>query len=214
MIVVVGSPSAEVVEDASVAAGGVGARIAIAAARAGAPVQVVGRVGEDPDGDGVLLDLARHGVGHVAVLRDAGRPTRRVVVPPLADILDDAAGGSGDTAAHDEPTLDAADLELALSYLTEYAVIVVAESLGQAAMRVVADAAAWGSAALVVVVGVPDELSSVPESATVFEPPADGNPDGAFATIVGAYAAALDRGEDPRTAFDAATAAVGSTAAD
>ena len=41
----------------------------------------------------------------------------------------------------------------------------------------------------------------------------DADPDGAFAAMVGTYAAGLDRGEHPRDAFGAASAAVGSTVA-
>jgi hypothetical protein len=54
----------------------------------------------------------------------------------------------------------------------------------------------------------------VPDDATVFEAPTDGDPEGAFAAMVGAYAAGLDRGEDAKAAFDAASLAVGSNAAD
>jgi hypothetical protein len=46
----------------------------------------------------------------------------------------------------------------------------------------------------------------------VIDAPDDGDPDGSFATMVGAYAAGLDRGDDPKAAFDAAAASVGSTA--
>src|SRR3954454_19508280 len=89
MVVVVGVP----VWRAGEARGpdGMAARIAIAAATAGASVELVGRVGDDPTGDALVVGLAQAGVGHVAVLRDSGRETP-VVVPP------DAAG---DMAADD-----------------------------------------------------------------------------------------------------------------
>lgn len=216
MIVVVGSPRALVQAVGPVTAAGLASGIAVAAAAGGAAVQFVGKVGEDTSGEGVLLDLARRGVGHVAVLRDVGRPTPETLGTRTEDGLDDAgaaaAGPARDGATDDTLTLDAADVELALRYLPEYAVIVVAERLDPAAMRVVADAAGWNAAALVVV-GRSEDLAGLPDDATVLAPP-DGDPDGAFAAMVGTYAAALDRGDDPRAAFAAATAAVGSNPVD
>jgi ribokinase len=210
VIIVVGSPLARVVAVGQVESGGLGAEIAAAAAGAGATVQVVGRVGDDPAGDSALLDLARRRVGHVAVLRDPGRETGYLML---------AADDAGMDAENEVPklndgrsALEPADLQLALSYLPEYRVIVVAEPLEADAMRVVVDAAAWSGAALVVV-GGPAADAPLPDDATVFEPPDDGDPEGAFAAMVGAYAAGLDRGNDPRTAFEAASASVGSTAA-
>ena len=206
MIVVIGSPRAREDSGRAVAAG-IPAAIGVAAAAAGAEVQVVGRVGEDPAGDGVLLDLARRGVRHVAVLRDAVRATDEV--PAMTDDVDESAPA----VASEVSTLDGPDVQLALSYLPEYRVIVVAEPLDVAAMRVIVDAASWSGAALVVV-GRPATADDLPADVTIFDPPDDGDPDGAFAAMVGTYAAGLDRGEDPRLAFDAAAAAVGSTAAD
>lgn len=212
MIVVVGSPRALREPDAgSVAAVGLASEVALVAVRDGARVQLIGRVGEDAAGEAVLLDLAQRGVGHVAVLRDAGRPTPEIAGDAFDEVADEAVD-SVDDRSELVPTLDAADLELALSYLPEYGVIVVAEQLPAAALRVVADAARWAGAALVVV-GPPDEVAGLPEDATAFAPPA-GDDTGAFAEMVGMYAAGLDRGEDPRSAFDAATAAVGSSATD
>jgi pfkB family carbohydrate kinase len=209
MIVVIGSPRARSTQQIVTAAGRP-STVAVAAARGGAVVQVVGRVGEDPAGDAVLLDLARQGVAHVAVLRDAARATTVEPTAPAAETLaDDAPATPGDPPAN----LDAADIQLALSYLPEYRVIVVAEPLDQAAMGVVADAIGWSGAALVVV-GRPPTSDRLPEDVTIFDPPDDGDPDGAFAAMVGTYAAGLDRGDDPRLAFEAAAAAVGSTAAE
>jgi len=88
-----------------------------------------------------------------------------------------------------------------------------ASTLDPAAIRVVAEAAGWSGAALVVV-GRPATPDGLPANVTIFDPPDDGDPDGAFAAMVGAYAAGLDRGDDPRDAFTAASAAVGSTAAE
>jgi hypothetical protein len=157
-----------------VLAGGPAAAAALAAAAAGSTVQLVARVVDDPDGDAMLLHLAGAGVSHVATLRQ----------PPTADA----------------PVLDAADLDLALRYLPDVAVLVLA-SPDPGLTSVAADAAAWNHAALVVLLPhgapVPDGL---PADATVLGSPADDS-DGAFGSLVGAYAAALDHGLDPATAF-------------
>jgi len=211
VIVVVGNPVARAAVDGPALAAGLPVRVAIAAVAAGATAQIVGRVGEDPAGEAALLDLARHGVGHAAILRDPSRPTPVLAAPGDDDALD--ADGSSLEApfAAGASTLDAADLKLAFDYLPEYSVIVVAEPLAPATLAIAVGAAAWSGSALVVVGS--GGLEGLPENATVFEPPADGDPDGAFAAMVGAYAAGLDRGEDPRAAFDAASQAVGSNAA-
>lgn len=214
MIVVVGDPR-WAQSDSGPAVAGAPARIAIAAREAGGMVQIVGKAGLDEAAEIVLLGLAARGVGHVAVLRDPAGTTR---MEPAASDPDSAADGIADegSAISDAMTgtsLDAADVDLALRYLTEYRVIVVADRLAEDAQRVVADAARWSGASLIVV-GRAEDLAGLPEDATVFSPPDDGDPDGAFATMVGTYAAGLDRGEEPGTAFAAAQAAVGSTAAE
>jgi hypothetical protein len=211
VIVVVGNPVARADTESDRVAAGLAAGIAISAAAAGGGTQLVGRVGEDAAGESVLLDLARHGVGHAAVLRDPARPTAEI---PAAD--DDAVDGDPGASGDPPPatsTLEAADLKLAFDYLPEYSVIVVAERLAPASLRVAVDAAAWSGAALVVV-GRPDDLTGLPDDATVLAAPDDGDPDGAFAAMVGTYAAGLDRGDEPKSAFEAAVATVGSTASD
>jgi sugar/nucleoside kinase (ribokinase family) len=213
VIVVVGNPVARVDADSGRVAAGMAAGVAIAAVAAGAGAQLVGRVGEDAAGELALLDLARHGVGHAAVLRDPARATAEI---RTAEEDGEALDPDADVPAADPvpaSTLEAAELKLAFDYLPEYSVIVVAERLVPAALRVAVDAAAWSGAALVVV-GRADDLTGLPDDATVLAAPDDGDPDGAFASMVGAYAAGLDRGDDPKTAFDAASATVGSTAAD
>lgn len=76
-------------------------------------------------------------------------------------------------------------------------------------LQVLADAAAWGGAHLIVVVEpgaeVPDRLAP---DAIVFELP-DADPDGAFASLVGSFAAALDGGEEPGRAFRSSVEADG-----
>jgi hypothetical protein len=166
--------------------------IAQAAAEAGVRVELVGSVGDDPDGDAVALALGRTGVGHAALLRDPAGATPRV-------------GGSDGPL----PRLDAEDLQLGLSYLTECRVLVLAEPLDEAARRTAAEAAAYHGAALVAVVGQGtgtggQAVRGLPQSATVLEmPEAD---DGAFAALVGQYAAQLDAGQPPADAWHAALA--------
>jgi hypothetical protein len=212
VIVVVGSPRARLGASGTVVAAGLAADVAAAAASAGAPVQIVGRVGEDAAGEGALLDLAQRGVGHVAVLRDAARATRLDEPEPVSDEPD-----AFDTdeppmgTPEDDPAIDAADLELALRYLPDYRVIVLAEPMAPDALRVATAAVGWSGSALVVV-GDAGDQAGLPDDVTVFARP-DADPDGAFAAMVGTYAAGLDRGEHPRDAFQAASAAVGSTAA-
>jgi hypothetical protein len=212
VIVVVGSPRARLSDSGSVVASGMAAEVALAAAAAGAQVQIVGRVGEDATGEGALLDLAQRGVGHVAVLRDPARATP-LDAPAIAtddeDAFDDDSEPPVASSTVDSPTIDAADLELALRYLPDYRVIVIAEPTAADAMRIAVAAVGWSGASLVVVGGDTGEL---PDDATVFAAP-EADPDGAFAAMVGSYAAGLDRGEDPQRAFKAASAAVGTTAA-
>ena len=212
MIVVIGSPIGRIA-DGALAAGGSASRVALAAAAAGHVVQLVGRTGEDPTAEAVVLDLARGGVGHVALLRDASRVTPLEAEPAIdleADDLDDAsASPAGEDEAASAPPLDAADVDLGLRYLTDFAVVVLAEPAGPDVVRVVADAARWAEARLVLVVAtgssVPDGL---PADGIVFEAP-DTDPDGVFATLVGDFAGALDDGAEPEDAFRASVASEG-----
>jgi pfkB family carbohydrate kinase len=139
VIVVIGSPIGRSEAGRSVAAGA-SADIAIAAAATGAPVQLVGRIGDDPVADAVLADLSRRGVGHVAILRDAAHPTP----------LDRSARPAGPVSA--EPAglpLDAQDVSLALRYLIDVTVLVVLPGAPPAVLEVVADAAGWAGAGVV-----------------------------------------------------------------
>ena len=213
MSVVLGSPRARSAAYGATVSAGPAAEMAVAAVAAGGSVQLVGRVGEDRAGEAVLLDLARRGVGHVAVLRDAGHPTTEMQAVPADEVGLEVDPGPVSDVASTPHALEAADLELALGYLMEYAVIVVAEPVNPAALRVVTEAAAWSGARLVVV-GAPDDVAELPEDATIFGSPDDCDPDGAFAAMIGAYAASLDRGDDAKAAFIAATSAVGSSPAD
>ena len=217
MIVVVGSPVGRRTEH-GIDAGGVAATIARVAAAAGSDVQLVGRVGEGPTGDAVLLALAQAGIGHATVLRDASHPTpiaRNAEEPDvvIGEIDDDATEPADGRAAEDpavqgQPSLDGGDLQLALGYLPDYRVVVIAEALDESALAPVVAAARWAGARLIVVVPTGTIGHGLPDDATVLEsPPID--PDGAFATVVGAYAGALDRGAEPAEAFASASTGSG-----
>jgi hypothetical protein len=227
VIVLVGSPVAQRSGN-GILAGGLSADIARLAAAAGAAVQIVGRVGEDPAGDLLLLALAANDVGHVAVLREPGRPTP-IVEPPdggsaapdgpaLGEaLLDEAADADGDRIPEgdDDPALlpaglsvDADDLELALRYVPDYRVLIAAGDLDPAALDAVVAAVAWSGAHLVVLLPDGSSTATLPDSATVLLRPAT-DPDGAFAAMVAGYAVALDQGDEPRSAFAAAQRAGG-----
>lgn len=203
MIVVVGSPKGRIVEG-RITLAGMAAETARAAAAAGAEVQLVGRVGGDPAADSLLLELAAAGVGHVAVLRDAARPT------PIAgeadgegpDDLDPVdTGGEATAPAGPQIELDAGDVDLGLRYLTEFRVIVLVPPAAADILRVTIDGARWASAAVILVVdGEAPSDPVLPPDAIVLEAP-KADPDGAFAAVVGRLAAALDTGADPATAF-------------
>lgn len=226
MIVVIGSPF--------IAPGigpgraeGLGPSIARAAARTGAAVQLIGKVGDDADGDAALLALAQAGIGHVAVLRDAAHRTPRAPVT-LDALAIEAAGAAGVAAdasidasieveigtgaeveARPSESLpfDASDLELALRYLVDYRVLVVAEPLDEASGRVVADAAAFASSAVIVVVRPGSPAPATLAGATVLEGPDED--EGPFAELVGRLAAGIDRGDPPGAALEAAIGGVG-----
>ena len=301
---VIGSPIGRLVEE-GVRAAGMGARVALAAAAAGRSVQFVGRTGDDPTADAIVLDLARGGVGHVALLRDPARATPLVALEAYDETVVDeddgvadptgpaqevvAAGRNGPAATASEPpavdgpasqpapgpalepapepalepapgpalepapgpalepapgpalepapgpalepapgpalepapgpalepapgpALEPADVDLGLRYLTEFAVVVLAEPVEPAVVSVVADAARWGEAMMVLIIPAgaapPDGL---PADVVVFQAPED-DPDGVFADLVGGFAAALDEGTEPAAAFRASLGAVGWT---
>ncbi len=195
-------------------AAGLAAGIALAANGFGRPVQLVGRIGEDPAGEALLLALARAGVGHAATLRDSVHPTS---VTPASEEMDpeflaepteapDAAWSS--LGPPGSATLDGGDLELALRYLDGFSVLVVAEALEPSSLEIVAEAAGYAGATLVLL--TPDGVApgSILDGAIVLEAPGS-DPNGVFARTVGALAAALDAGADPAEALQAAVAAGG-----
>jgi hypothetical protein len=228
VIVVVGNPAWR--DAAPGAPAGRACEVALEAARRGSRVELVGRCGDDAAGDALLIALAAAGVSHAAMLRDPSRPTP-VVAPASAD--DDAlsldeltlASDPGDRAADARqdvlaadasmrPRLDAADVALALEYLTAFEVLVVTDDVPVEILPVAVEAAAFASAHLVLLVPdgriVPDAL---PAAATALAAP-DGADEGAFAALVGAYAAGLDGGATPAAAFAGATGDAGWEALD
>ncbi len=229
MLAVVGSPSfvPGLTPDAAGEAGGLAAGVARAAAAAGVEVQLVGKVGGDPAGDAVLLSLARGRVGHLALLRDPGSATPMLrpdaadadlgETDPLATLVtggDTDDGLASETGARGtrreagrppEPglPLEPADISLGLRYLRDFRVLVAADPLDEPSAAVVADAAAFADAALVVIARDGNAAHGAPAGAIVLEAPQD-DPAGAFAALVGRFAASLDRGVDAAEAFRAA----------
>ncbi len=222
MLAVVGSPCFQpaLTPGAAGDAGGLAAGIARAAAAVGIQVQLIGKVGDDPSGDAVLIALGRCGVGHVALLRDPGRatPIASPLVPfadgadtePIAAFLAedraDAPGEPGEILAPRGPAglaMDPDDISLGLRYVREFRVLVAADPLDETSSLVVADAASFADAALIVIAPPGVMFPVAPASATVLEAP-EIDPDGAFAALVGRLAAALDRGEDAGEAFRSA----------
>ena len=138
-----------------------------------------------------MVALAKAGVGHVAVLRDPSHQTGVGIDPPL---------------------LEPADVSLGLQYLTTFRVLVVADDVPAAVVPVAAEAAGFAGAHLVLLVPAGpaggSRETTAGGDATVLAAPKGGD-DGAFARLVGAYAAGVDGGADPAGAFSAAVAAVG-----
>ena len=182
--------------------GGLAAEIAMALGRAGLGVELVGSIGDDPEGDRVVIGLDQAGVGHAALLRDPAART-----PSLR-------AASADRPL---PRLDAADVDLGLRYLPACRVLIVADELAPAALAGALEAGAYHGAAVVVVAQAgsidPDGLGG---EVTLFEAPvadeADGDmddaaasaDDAAFVRFVADYVARLDHGEVPALAFAAA----------
>jgi hypothetical protein len=195
---------------------GLAPEIARAAAAAGARVELISKAGDDPAGDAVLLALAREGVGHVATLRD---PARLTPVRPRPDEPTDPADPSVDSVragdaegtpataeARDdpEPTLDAADISLALRYLTDFEVLVTVHASTDLLAEAVS-AASWSGARLVVVVEPETEVpAGLPADALVVA--AAGDDAEGVGPRIGRYAAALSRGDDAAAAYRELTA--------
>jgi len=201
---------------------GLAPEIAAAAAAAGARVELISKAGDDPAGDAVLIALARAGVGHVATLRDPARltPVRPLpneptdpAEPALDDAVDAAADGESDTeppapsppsADDSDPALDAADVALALQYLTEFEVLVAVHASPELLAEAISAARYSGARLVVVVRQESDVPSGVPADALVVAAAAD---DAAgVGPRIGRYAAALSRGDDAAAAYRDLTA--------
>jgi hypothetical protein len=180
---------------------GATAAVAMAAVAAGGTVEIVTRIGDDAAGDAVVLGLAKSGVRHVATIRDAGR--RTPVIPETADgedpIIDATPVDATPDGAAAAPSLDAAGVGLALRYLDDYRVIVLLHPADPAIIREASEAAGWASAELVVVTpDVPEDIPEIPAGALAVA--ADRHAE-SVATLLGRYAAAVDRGDDAAAAY-------------
>jgi hypothetical protein len=182
---------------------GLAVAIAAGAAAEGATVEFITKIGDDPDGDAAMLALARNGVGHVAVLRD---PAFATGVRP-ADAGADAAPPDGPPPpVAPAPVLDAADVGLALRYLSDYRVLAVVHPASPGILDEAIAAAGWASAHLIVVTdsgAAPRD--DLPADALVIGVDADEERHG-VGRLLGHYAAAIDRGDDRAAAFAAFTA--------
>lgn len=192
---------------------GLTAEIASSAAADGARVEVVSVIGDDPAGDELVLALARSGVGHVATSRDAAHPTFRLEPAdeppdPLEPSGRDVADGGAATASARRPALDAADVSLALRYLTDFEVIVVVHPPEPAILSEAVAAAGW-SGAHVVVVATPGDPrpDGLPADALVVEAPPEADDTG-VGGLLGRYSAAVDGGSGPAEAYRAMIADV------
>lgn len=203
MIVVLGRPRVYRPEpDGELAPGGLAVELALAAARAGVEVELVGAIGDDPEGDRIVVELGRAGVGHAALMRDPATRTPIVGQPREARSL---------------PRLDAPDVELGMRYQHECRVLVIGAELEPGALAAAQEAAEFHSAAVVMVAAAgtvnPESLGP---AVTLLERPAAEDEesvedavvvaadDADFGAFVAEYAVRLDRGENPAGAFAAA----------
>ena len=209
MIVVIGRPRVTRPEpDAELIPGGLAADLVMAIASADRDVELVGSIGDDPEGDRVVVELGVAGVGHAALARDPATRT-----PVL-----------GATGERPLPRLDAADIELALRYVPKCRVLVLGEDVDPEARAAVLEAGRYHGAA-VVLLATPGTIdaSELGDDVTLLELPTpeddgapaesgtepdDSMPDlGPFAALVADYAVRLDQGEAPESAFGEALGA-------
>jgi len=104
------------------------------------------------------------------------------------------------------------DLDLALRYLTSFAVLIVAQPLSPATLAVAVESAAYSGAHLILIDATEAETAAVAtvpvDDITALLSPAD-DTEGQFAGLVGRYAAALDGGTAPAAAFRSALGTAG-----
>ena len=121
-----------------------------------------------------------------------------------ATSADGASSAPTATPEDPEPTLEAADISLALRYLTDFEVLVAVHSSADLLAEAVS-AASWSGARLVVVVEPETDVpAGLPADALVVAAAAD-DAEGVGARI-GRYAAALSRGDDAAGAYRELTA--------
>lgn len=203
MIVVLGRPRVYRPEpDGDLAPGGLAVELALAAARQGADVELVGAIGDDPEGDRIVIELGRGGVGHAALMRDPATRTPLVAQSREARPL---------------PRLEAADVELGLRYMHECRVLVISAELDREALAAAQEAADFHSALVVMVAeaGTIDpellgdgvtllERPAAEDDEAADDPGAVAANDAGFGAFVAEYVVRLDRGEPPAQAFEAA----------
>jgi hypothetical protein len=185
---------------------GLAAAIAAAAAAGGSRVEFIGKTGDDPAGDAILLAMARHFVGHVATLRDPARPTPVIPAEDEPIDVDGVPQAAPQPAAKAGPALEAADVGLALRYLPELAVIVTVHVTPGVIDEAVA-ASSWAETSLIVVLRPEEPVQEgLPEQAVVVAVADDDDIGAGAGSAIGRYAAALDQGEPAAEAFDALVA--------
>lgn len=200
MIVVIGQVGARQSESGDIEPSGFAAKVALAAAAEGAKVEVVTRLGDDPAGDAVLLTFAHAGIGHVATLRNGG--VRTSIDPAATSDVDEPQ--ASEQVSAEGLDLDSADIGLALRYLSNYRVIVLAHPLGPDVVEEALAAAGWGAAHLVVVSAPGKAAPPDPADALVLAAERDAE---ATASRLGRYAAAVDAGDGLDRAYAVLTGA-------
>lgn len=129
MIVVIGALSAAR-HGESYSVDGYAAAVALALAAAGEQVELIAKIGVDDAGESAIHQLDRGGVGHVALLREVSlaTPSRPTEALPL----------------------DAADLQLALRYLTSFEAALLVDPREPSLLEAALDACDYAGARLVV----------------------------------------------------------------
>jgi hypothetical protein len=218
VIAVVGLPAYVGLASGEGGVGGPAVQVAAAAAALGRATELIGKIGDDGAGDAVVLALGRLGIGHAALLRDPVRPTPVLSIMVPADDSEDSetewepVGDSPEMSllpadSNARPVLEAGDISLALRYLTEARVVVLAEPLSDEAVAAAVEGSAFAGARLIVLLPPGATPPPLPPEATVLEAPAVD--DGSFGRLVGAFAADLDAGSEPAAAFEVAVRTVG-----
>jgi hypothetical protein len=150
--------------------------------------------------------LNRLGVGHVAMLRDAAHQTAIAGDGSSTELergLDpepDAAADTMTAAITESPTLDGADVGLALRYLPELAVIVAVHQPADV-LREAAAASRWAETTFIVVVP-PNETAPDFLADGVLVVAAEAAAESGPGAAIGRYAAAIDQGSPAQRAFD------------